>query len=47
MEKEQDMVEDMLRQALEQSADVRFLRFVPPHPGEPAHLATVLRVTAP
>jgi hypothetical protein len=47
MEKEQDMVEDMLRQALEQSADVRFLRFVPPHPGESAHLAAVLRVAGP
>jgi Bacterial archaeo-eukaryotic release factor family 10 len=47
MEMEQDLVEEMLRRALEQSAEVRFLRFVPPHPGEPAHLAAVLRIATP
>jgi peptide subunit release factor 1 (eRF1) len=45
--KEEDLVEDMLRRALDQSAEVRFTRFVPPHPGEPAHVAAVLRVVAP
>ena len=43
MEQQQDLVEDMLRRALEQSARVRFLRFMPPHHGEPPHLAAVLR----
>lgn len=40
---QRDLVEDMLRRALEQSSDVRFLSFVPPHRGEPAHVAAVLR----
>ena len=43
MDKQQDLVEDMLRRTQEQSADVRFLRFMPPHRGEPPHLAAVLR----
>ncbi|HEV1998603.1 MAG TPA: hypothetical protein VGR61_10795 [Candidatus Dormibacteraeota bacterium] len=43
MTQQQDLVEYMLRRALEQAADVRFVAFVPPHRGEPAHLAAVLR----